>query len=133
MIGKTNVSSGAGGEFAKDLLWQNASPTSEFASQSISVSVDNYKWILVEWRYSTEYANHQTMICRIGADNLLSINGQSNNRTGGRVVKARYTQTDRPGHTINSYISFGGAKYNEKENDIYVIPTHIWGIKGATV
>lgn len=110
--------------FAPDLLWQNASVTSQFDPQTITLDLSTYAWLILEWSFSTENDNRYTMLIptRDTSKHEMHINATSNNRDGGRLVSVD-----------GNNVVFEAGKYNTSTNNKNVIPTRIWGLKEAMV
>lgn len=116
------LSSVTGGLSAPELLWENASPTSKFAAQTITLDLSQYTWVVVEYRFSIDYDNRNTTLNYIDGVTSYNMNlaGASNNRTGARTFIASSTG-----------IEFGAAKYNEKDNNDYSVPVRIFGLRAT--
>lgn len=64
MIGKTNaLSSSASGGVPLTLLWTNSAPTSNFAAQTVQLSLTNYDAILVKCRATTSAGQYFSNYC----------------------------------------------------------------------
>lgn len=115
-----------------DLLWTNASPTSAFADQTLTLDLSSYDAVEVEFGYSKDFPNDsQTIRAAIGHSGASVYHANTNNSNGYLLIIAR-------GFTVyeNSIgFSAGTWKYsNEKSHSThndYVIPTRIYGIKGV--
>lgn len=107
------------------LLWENASPTSEFAPQTISVGWSAYSFILVEYCLSAELDGGRAKAC------ALSSNGSPLYlyNVWNRVSYQRQVNFN------DDEVSFGdAAKGNTYDttsnaNNKSIVPLKIWGIK----
>ena len=100
-----------------ELLWENASPTSQFAPQTVSLDLSKYKNLLIEFKL---YYTVKTY-----ADYYL----KNENKTYSSSV---YTDSNRSRtFTINSNsINFEDAYINGKTiNNNHMIPYQIYGVR----
>lgn len=113
-----------------ELLWENASPSSEFAAQTVSLALSSYDAVEVEFGYSVDYPNDSHIVrASIGHGGGSHFLSNTNNNYG-------YLLAIQRGFSVyESSIYFADASFkysNEKafstKND-YVIPTRIYGIK----
>lgn len=106
-----------------ELLWENASPTSEFAARIISLDLNPYKIVLIESILkpgSTQIIN-----------NLVSKDDSLQTVLGGFTEGNYY----RLAQASNTGIQFGnGYKYitSESANAASCVPLKIYGIKGVS-
>ena len=101
-----------------DLLWTNASPTSEFAEQSLDIDLSAYKIIyIITYGHVNTQSESYTMF-------LIDKN------TGYVFVGwygAQYSE--RPVSITNSRVYFGNGKTGGAVNNNYLIPYRIYGVK----
>lgn len=112
------------GHMEMELLWENASPTSEFAAQTITVDLSQY--------------THYEVLCLVTnatyKDSIISSGIIPVNK--GALISYGWGDVNTVAHrritesTLNS-ITFGGASYNKTAGNSYVIPQAIYGIKGV--
>lgn len=114
--------------FGMDLLWQNASPTSVFAEQSIALDLSQYDKIQIDFKQLyTNTSIHDSIELNIGEDFCTSyvFAGEDNYVTGAY----------RAGHANNEKVTFLGSYvttvYGKSSVDSYCIPLRIYGIKGV--
>lgn len=107
------------------LLWTNASPTSGFAAQTISIDLSAYDFVMVVYQHWTSSDVNNSAFCRVGQC--------------GRLLSHDYTLAYRDYHpeTTGIYFNIGlmVATYNSSnvnQNASAVIPLQIYGIKGVT-
>ena len=106
-----------------DLLWTNASPSSSFAAQTVSLNLSNYKFVYIAINDRISQPNN--------IDNALLMNaaGQSTN------ILSYYAYTTTYSRIIivrENGIQFGNEHSNSYDGPIenkMLIPTHIFGIK----
>lgn len=101
-------------------LWRNASPSSEFAPQTISLDLSDYGWVLIEFRM---IASEDVRVSAI-----VSIN------SSGRVYSGHDYNKTRTFAVTSSNISFNAgyeAKYNANMAvlNTSMVPAVIWGLK----
>ena len=106
-----------------DLLWTNASPTSSFAAQTINLSLNNYRFIAIDYVYSTTSQEKRPLDVIINTENSGYI----------QMYQSKFEFLIRRKYTILSNgIAFSSgeqaASSTTTKND-YAIPVHIYGIK----
>lgn len=101
-----------------DLLWENASPTSEFAGQAISIDLSAYKIIYI------------TMFGHVNTQNE-SYTMFFIDKNKGYVFVGWYgaQYSERSVTITNSGVYFGGGKTGGAVNNNYLIPYRIYGVK----
>ena len=125
---------GLSGAQIKTLLWTNASPSSQFANQTLSLGLSGYDAVEIEYCYGSSYTNvvetgiykksytQQYMTCHgdIKTDNTVFYISQ-------RLVTV-----------TASGITFGNGTYKNisaavkgAANNVYCVPLKIYGIKGV--
>ena len=124
----------ANGIVSMDLLWENASPTSSFGAQTISLDLQQYTHVLIiysakYWNGSAESLGRKSETIEVGQTGVLSYGGMGSSG-------AYYTHNSiRAANTTTTEVVFGknytsvlnGAPGSDNAN---VIPTAIYGIKG---
>ena len=101
------------------MLWKNASPTSAFGSQTLSLSLSDYDFIMIESEMGSTF-------CKVGASTVMFSHNS-------------YYPCRRTISTTTSGITFGeGLKYTACPGDAvatdkntHCIPRYIYGIKGV--
>lgn len=106
-----------------ELLWENASPTSEFAAQSIALSnLSGYKMICISAKY---HKNNYPLLSVMGKNDVgISYEPQYYNSAGDFYYR-KFT-------IANNAISVGGGFKNTSANNEAIIPFQIYGIKGVS-
>ena len=100
-----------------DLLWENASPTSTFAPQTISLNFSHYKLILIYFNFAiNDQAKTSALAKMLG---LYSVIDKSGNNIVGRTFEIR----------DNNIIRFDSAQYGTNTNNDFLIPSVIYGVK----
>ena len=109
---------------AWELLWTNASPSSEFAAQTIALDLSGYDFIMVVFKHWTSNDVNNSAFCRIGKY--------------GCLMSHDYTLAYREYHpeTTGIYFNIGlvVSTYNSsnvEQTGSAVIPLQIYGIKGV--
>ena len=111
-------------------LWTNASPTSDFAAQTISLNLSDYEYVLVRYLYSTDYQGiDQIAIVKVGRDAYLTFTG---------AASTNIYLSQRTISVGSDSVAFGAPVYktyastsNPTANNKYCIPVEIIGIKGV--
>lgn len=103
-----------------DLLWENASPTSSFSAQTISLDLSEYRLIFVVCKGDTGDTNYPTALAEF---NTLTQIGTFNGYTRFRTFTATATG-----------VQFGGgykqtSYSNDSSDNSATIPYKIYGIK----
>lgn len=111
-------------------LWENASPTSSFAAQTIALDLSEYSMIFCNCRLSTEYATIvPTNPIPVGADYGAYAYGLAAGYPVRRTYRA--TATGVVFEEGMKYTSFGSSNVNGSNGSL--IPVEIYGIKGVQV
>ena len=122
-IGKTNA--GGSGGLSMELLWENASPTSTFARQTISLDLTGYDACMVFFKIKT---NNDI---RASAYSLKNVKGFIfSDDNSGHVCNRAFTTKDYGVDFLQAYYYATYASY--AENNGYQIPERIYGIKGVS-
>ena len=107
-----------------DLLWTNASLTSAFNAQTISLDFSKYKAIILVTKYGTYHDWYYTDIITEKEKEIL-IQGLFNSEDGRRLVVL-----------YNNKLQIGGGEYRstytsvyDKQSDDYIIPYRIYGVR----
>lgn len=124
---------GAGLEMVK--LWENASPTSDFAAQSITVDLNGYQEAEIAWSL---FVNSDGKITRCFNESYLSALPAQSGAVGCMATRAYEGYTAERFLTLSDdTISFGNAvRYNNyagsyTQLNSLLIPLAIYGIKGV--
>ena len=107
------------GGMKMDLLWTNPSPTSDFAAQTVSLDLSDYKLVLIMWVTSTSSALCRSIISPIAGDEIQDFYLAKNG-------------TDRYSRQItatSSGISFSPGWLGYADDNSKMIPYMIYGIK----
>lgn len=102
----------------KDLLWTNASPSSAFASQTISLDLSNYNEVEIEYKI---YSQKGFEKCSVGSKGLFS---KTNDASAATNIGGFRTFD-----VFNNNISFSGAYWNNGAHNEYYVPLKIYGVK----
>lgn len=109
------------------LLWENASPTSEFAAQTISLDLSGYDAFLIVSNWASNTVRLFAQICFLGENGVYRINGSTSN--------ARFYAASRVATIAANGITFTAATEatasTSSSTDGSVIPYKIYGIKGV--
>lgn len=125
----TSLASGAGWADAAGgtqivLLWQNASPSSDFAAQTVSLNLADFDLVMMIVRYTTSNNRSAGFICPVGADGMLFL---ALNVNIFRYYSASVSGVEfQKGQKVVSYDG------NSSDLNKACIPTAIYGIKGVS-
>ena len=117
------------------LLWENASPTSTFASQTIALDLSGYDAIMLLTRRSTSIYDIGFGISVLGYRGFAQNLAVYTDIGAGVLICGREFTPSASGIVISggvykfSNIALSGANFD----DAYAIPYRIYGIKGVTV
>ena len=107
-----------------ELLWENASPTSEFGNTRINIDLSGFDFVDVEFRAVTTTSYMSIFRNRVGS----TTNCVSDNNGGKIVSRLVISYSDRvifqKGYIYNTYGAY-------TENNAVLIPVRIYGIKGV--
>lgn len=117
---------GESGGIAMDLLWENASPTSQFAAQTISLDGDGYQMYMIVSGASSDGAYDKVIFLRVGKGTRVEYAGTS----GGQYRVGQRTLAS----SSKTHIEYGGMLFNaggaeSLRNDL-LVPIQIYGVKG---
>ena len=111
------------GHMEMELLWENASPTSDFAAQTVNINFSGYTHYFVEFALSNSYSTVIVPSAITPINKLamgLYVWGDLSTVAHRRVTAITSTS-----------ITFAVAYYNKEINNNALIPTAIYGIKGV--
>lgn len=119
-----------GGALSMDLLWENGSPTSTFIDKTISLNLSEYEEVEIECnRYSTYGGTVFTKLKKgdTGRVNFAEVSSSQNVAyLFAKIITVNATSIDFD-NTIFMTLPSGTTN----ENNAYLIPTKIYGIKGV--
>ena len=107
-----------------DLLWTNASPTSHFLPQSLSLGLNKYSMYIVLARHSTDISSLVCAIGKTGVGVRLSTIGALN--TG--YYEVRRTVSYETGGALKFYEVYRNGIV---DSEGFLIPHFIYGVKGV--
>lgn len=103
-------------------LWQNSSPTSAFAAQTVQVDLSKYDGILLFFLATTTDTNRMSsMICLKGYKSVFS-----------DVVVGATAIRSRTATVSNTGVEFSTGYNNTSSNTSSAIPYKFYGIKGMS-
>ena len=123
---------GLTGAETKTLLWTNASPTSAFAAQTVSLALSGYDAVEIVCRYSKTDDARTRYVCDVGSSSSMywfyytATDGKHTGVRSRNVVSASTT-----GVTFDTCSGKPGNSTTNTTNDGYIIPIEIYGIKGV--
>lgn len=121
---------GGGGKYTETSLWTNSAPTSNFASQSVSLSesMDNFKYIGIKYKRTTTSTDSITVIILV-SEFKLATDGSTNYHIGLGGNNTN-TYTRRCVYQSNTTIGFANAGRigTSGTDNSLIIPTEILGL-----
>ena len=114
------------GAMSMKLLWENASPSSAFADQTLSIDLTGYNFVIIP----TTSANTSVWI---KPNFVFEVGKQSEFiLTNSNSAFERSIIINNEGITFGKGCIYTLATSSKNENNIYVIPQRIYGIKGVS-
>ena len=109
-----------------DLLWENASPSSSFAAQTVSLDLSNYTFVIIGFRWSDSANQISWHVCIVGETNKITRADLGATKVW---VARRAVQVSATG------VTFADADQGSSTSDPYttnaeLIPVLIYGIRG---
>ena len=118
----------------RTLLWTNASPTSEFANQTLSLSLSEYDAVEIECCYGSSYTNVvETGIYKKSyTQQYMTCHGDIKTNNTGFYISQRLVTVTASGITFGkgTYKNISAAAKGAEGNN-HCIPLKIYGIKGV--
>lgn len=111
------------GALSMELLWENASPGSTFAEQTVSLDLSRYKAVVVKYRINTNVAFTISFFCEVGDSVFASAASSTSGTIFQRIAKV-----------AGNGVDFEGG-YDEADANVdnsAMIPQTIYGIKGVS-
>lgn len=106
------------------LLWENASPTSGFSAQTVSLNLVGYSYVLVVFKRTTGSDYYSTSICSVG-EHSIGVAGPID--TGSSSTMTRYFSVSTSGVSFLTGVS--ALPSSGTQQSTYCIPLKIYGIK----
>lgn len=110
------------------LLWENASPTSLFAAQTIALDLSGYDAVLVTAKHWADNDSRLNQIAFVGADRMI-LTVQSPTDIRIQTLRLYYVSTTGVRFEGGKGMNNSGGTYN---SDYAALPLAIYGIKGVT-
>ena len=109
------------------LLWENSSPTSSFAAQTVSIQTEESydAFIVVSREFNTSDRHTAEIVFKGVAGAVHCWASTTNNRNGMRNV------TINEWSPMGWYAQFSACEYNGSTSNSYCIPYRIYGLKGV--
>lgn len=117
------------GAMSMELLWENASPTSSFESQNISLPSTAYPFYLARFRLRNDADWYENVIAAPYEYSIASVPTTHANVAGGNIYNRRFAVSPD-----TAYFDIGKMQYGDAETlaGYYLIPVEIYGIKGVS-
>ena len=107
-----------------ELLWTNPNPTSSFASQTISLDLNNYSHVIIKYKSNNRATPSSTM-----GLSIMPTDGSLMRVGGGALYDSPYTRGLRDGKANKTGVTFDeGSISSDTRNNTIVIPLNIYGI-----
>lgn len=113
------------------LLWENASPSSAFAAQTISLSLSNYELVAIEFRTTPTDTQRSIRIVRKGTTGALTEFVNVTSSSAYMTAINRGATVNSTGVTFAIGYTKGMSDSSTEQSESRVIPTRIYGIKGV--
>ena len=110
------------GAMAMELVWQNASPGSEYPPTSENMSSADGNYVMIEYRTSINASQYCAALYRKQEGGILSFCSGSASKSFSREFTVE-----------GNKIYFGEAYANGAESNWYCVPIRIWVVKGVPV
>lgn len=117
---------------SKELLWTNASPTSSFSAQTISLDLSRYDAVEIVCRYGATDDTRTRYMCDVGSSTPMYwfyYAGTDGKYTG--VRSRNEVSVSTTGVTFDTCTGKSGNSSTSTANNGYIIPIEIYGIKGV--
>lgn len=124
-------------------VWENASPTSQFAAQTIALDLTEFDAVIIKWETSgrSTYPVFQTVnptdLIPVGSKkSCIAVTGSSfTTSSNAETLCLRSVSVDTSGvqfykGTCNDYYN-GGTKEFGAQDNFYMVPLAIYGVKGV--
>lgn len=111
----------------KTLLWENASPTSEFTAQTVSIDLSDYDAVEVVFQGST----YQQIYCAIGEKGEAQAVWNVETTSNMSAVSRKFTVNANGVEFTKAVFKSFSALTTVNTNNKYMIPLKIYGIKGV--
>ena len=126
----------AQGGMKMDLLWTNPSPTSDFASQTVSLDLTDYSYLfIVQRQYKDSSGNSSTALLPIDGVTyvvvVISDGGETRTRTYSASASSVTVGVGKSGSTINNAYAIPYQIYGIKMS--YIVPTSVHGLQYVEV
>ena len=118
-----NITPNSIGALSMELLWENASPTSEFAEQDVTIGISEYSMLAIKMRFSVE---------RFGTNIFWGSPGTRVNTTLIGTTSQILVRTIDIGTADPNKITFNKGYIDSNVNNSFMIPIEIYGIKGVS-
>ena len=115
------------GGISMELVWENASPSSEFAAQTIELDLSKYTHVLAVFKFATTTAYYISHIGINGIRSLVSFSYGS--IASGIYAPYRNFLVQTTGITFGS--AWNPVANTVTQSDLYLIPYRVYGIKGV--
>lgn len=112
-------------KLSMELLWENASPGSQFASQTVVCNISEYDFVYIDYFESTLNSYHGSVFFHAGFAATLDLIDSS-----GRVIFRQAPPVYDGSSPVG--FNFSGAFVSVQPDNNYIIPYRIYGIKGVS-
>lgn len=118
----------------KKLLWENASPSSQFKAQTLDMDLSDYDSVEIEY---TNFASTEQLILADKKDvvknRLVPLVSWNNLDSSGNniVVRSRVVTATDGGVEFKTAYGKGTTETSVEQSNTYIIPIKIYGIKGV--
>ena len=131
-LGVTVANLGLTGAEIRKLLWSNASPTSNFAAQTVSLALSGYDAVEIEYYASTSKAVLDVTKKKIGESSMLTGHLNPQSKKGYINLLSRFISVTTSGIKFEvGFMKRTSDSSTASNNNSYCVPYKIYGIKGV--
>ena len=131
-LGVTVANLGLTGAEIRKLLWSNASPTSNFAAQTVSLALSGYDAVEIEYYASTSKAVLDVTKKKIGESSMLTGHLNPQSKKGYINLLSRLISVTTSGIKFEvGFMKRTSDSSTASNNNSYCVPYKIYGIKGV--
>ena len=123
-------------KLSMELLWENASPSSEFTAQNVSINLNKFDYVIIEYNHSSSFSTPEYFCALAPAYNgswvvidVPDIEGSNKYyRHAGRYCQITETSI---GFRNASIFVVNNGTYDYKQENKWCIPIRVYGVKGG--
>ena len=125
-MGSVALEGFGGGAPSMELLWENASPDSDFAGQTIKMDMTGWGGFIIQTSENTAFITNKIGV--VGKDEVVLTGAARSSADGSPSLGYRAFKCVADGISISDFYTSNWSTFNNKGNR----PQYIYGIKGVT-